>query len=173
ADGPRRDRPFTPVNCAGLPDTVLESERFGYERVAFTGAIGVKHGLFEAAHDGTLFLDEIGDIGSALQVKLLRDIQEQEVRRVGGTSSIKVDVRVIAATNRDLAVLVKEGRFREDLFYRLNVIPLTIPPLRDRREDILPLARHFLAEANSTFHKAVKRLATEAETLLLAYGCPG
>jgi len=127
----------------------------------------------ELADGGTLFLDEVGEIPVASQAKLLRCLQERTFKRVGGTRDLKVDVRVIAATNRSLEVMVKEGRFREDLFYRLNVIPLTIPPLRDRREDILPLARHFLAEANSTFHKAVKRLATEAETLLLAYGWPG
>ena len=173
SNGPRRDRPFMPVNCAALPDTLLESELFGYERGAFTGAIGVKHGLFEAAHDGTLFLDEIGDIGSALQVKLLRVIQEQEVRRVGGTSSIKVDVRVIAATNRDLAVLVKEGRFREDLFYRLNVVRIVLPPLRERREDIPTLAHHFLQKFSGANAQPMRGFIPETLTLLQCYPWPG
>jgi len=173
SNSPRRDRPFMPVNCAALPDTLLESELFGYERGAFTGAIGVKHGLFEAAHDGTLFLDEIGDIGSALQVKLLRVIQEQEVRRVGGTSSIKVDVRVIAATNRDLAVLVKEGRFREDLFYRLNVVRIVLPPLRERREDIPTLAHHFLQKFFGANAQPIRGFIPETMALLQHYPWPG
>jgi transcriptional regulator with PAS, ATPase and Fis domain len=127
----------------------------------------------ELADGGTLFLDEVGEIPLASQAKLLRCLQERTFKRVGGTRDIKVDVRVIAATNRSLEGMVKETKFREDLFYRLNVIPLTIPPLRERREDVLPLARHFLADANNTFHKAVKRLAPETETLLLSYGWPG
>src|SRR5689334_19900750 len=169
----RRNFPFMEVNCAAITETLFESELFGHEKGAFTDAKSTKKGLMELADGGTLFLDEVGEIPVASQAKLLRCLQERTFKRVGGTRDLKVDVRVIAATNRSLEAMVKEGKFREDLFYRLNVIPLTIPPLRDRREDILPLARHFLAEANSTFHKAVKRLATEAETLLLAYGWPG
>jgi transcriptional regulator with PAS, ATPase and Fis domain len=161
------------VNCAAITETLFESELFGHEKGAFTDAKSTKKGLMELADGGTLFLDEVGEIPLASQAKLLRCLQERTFKRVGGTRDLKVDVRVIAATNRSLDAMVKEGKFREDLFYRLNVIPLTIPPLRDRREDILPLARHFLAEANSTFHKAVKRLATETESLLLAYGWPG
>ncbi|TKB78483.1 MAG: sigma-54-dependent Fis family transcriptional regulator, partial [Nitrospira sp.] len=144
ANGPRRDRPFVPVNCAALPDTLLESELFGHERGAFTGAVGAKPGLFETADDGTIFLDEIGDVGSMMQVKLLRVLQEQELRRVGGTNALKVNVRIITATNRDLAKMVKEGKFREDLYYRLNVVRIVLPPLRERREDIPMLAHHFL-----------------------------
>ena len=161
------------VNCAAITETLFESELFGHEKGAFTDAKSTKKGLMELADGGTLFLDEVGEIPVASQAKLLRCLQERTFKRVGGTRDIKVDVRVIAATNRSLEVMVKEGKFREDLFYRLNVIPLTIPPLRDRREDILPLGRHFLSDANNTFHKAVKRLAPETETMLLAYGWPG
>jgi transcriptional regulator with PAS, ATPase and Fis domain len=161
------------VNCAAITETLFESELFGHEKGAFTDAKTTKKGLMELADGGTLFLDEVGEIPLASQAKLLRCLQERTFKRVGGTRDLKVDVRVIAATNRSLEAMVKEGKFREDLFYRLNVIPLTIPPLRERKEDILPLARHFLNEANSTFHKAVKRLATETETLLLAYTWPG
>ena len=128
-NSPSRDKPFVPVNCGALPDTLLESEMFGYEKGAFTGAVGTKTGLFESANGGTLFLDEIGELGQALQVKLLRVMQDHEVRRVGGTHSIKVDVRIIAATNRDLEQFVKEGKFRDDLFYRLNVVRITLPSL--------------------------------------------
>ena len=149
----RRDKPFIPVNCGALPDHLLESEMFGYEKGAFTGAVGTKAGLFEAAHGGTLFLDEIGDLGQALQVKLLRVMQEQEVRRVGSTSSVKVDVRIIAATNRDLATLVKEGKFRDDLYYRLNVVRIALPSLAQRQEDITMLAHHFLQKyAKQSLH---------------------
>src|SRR5512145_1263197 len=172
-ESPRRESPFMEVNCAAITETLFESELFGHEKGAFTDAKATKKGLMELADGGTLFLDEVGEIPVASQAKLLRCLQERTFKRVGGTRDLKVDVRVIAATNRSLETMVKEGKFREDLFYRLNVIPLTIPPLRDRQEDILPLARHFLAEANGTFHKTVKRLATEAETLLLAYGWPG
>src|SRR5947208_459257 len=171
--GTRRDFPFMEVNCAAITETLFESELFGHEKGAFTDAKSAKKGLMELADRGTLFLDEVSEMPLASQAKLLRCLQERTLKRVGGTRDLKVEVRVITATNRSLEVMVKEGKFREDLFYRLNVIPLTIPPLRDRREDILPLARHFLTDANSTFHKAVKRLATETETLLLAYAWPG
>src|SRR5215813_697611 len=169
----RRNSPFMEVNCAAITETLFESELFGHEKGAFTDAKATKKGLMELADGGTLFLDEVGEIPLASQAKLLRCLQERTFKRVGGTRDIKVDVRVIAATNRSLEAMVKESKFREDLFYRLNVIPLTIPPLRDRREDVLPLARHFLSDANNTFHKAVKRLAPETETLLLSYGWPG
>ncbi len=173
SNSPRRDRPFVPINCASLADTLLESELFGHERGAFTGAFSVKQGLFESAHDGTIFLDEIGDIGSALQVKLLRVIQEQEVRRVGGTASLKVDVRVIAATNRDLAALVKEGRFRDDLFYRLNVVRIVLPPLRERREDIPMLAQHFLQKFAAANAQPIRGFIPDTMALLQRYHWPG
>jgi transcriptional regulator with PAS, ATPase and Fis domain len=145
---------------------------FGYEKGAFTGAAGAKAGLFESANGGTLFLDEIGDLGSALQVKLLRVMQDQEVRRVGGTTSVKVDVRVIAATNRDLATLVKEGRFRDDLYYRLNVVRILLPSLSERRDDIPMLAYHFLQKyAGGAAH--VKGFLPETMTLLKQYAWPG
>ena len=173
ANSPRRDRPFVPVNCAALPETLLESELFGHERGAFTGAVASKRGLFEAADQGTLFLDEIGDIGPALQVKLLRVIQEQEVRHVGGTASVKVDVRIVAATNRDLAQMVKDGKFREDLFYRLNVVRIVMPPLRERREDIPMLAHHFLQKATVSSNQPVRGFVPETMALLERYHWPG
>jgi two-component system, NtrC family, response regulator AtoC len=169
----RRNSPFMEVNCAAITETLFESELFGHEKGAFTDARATKKGLMELADRGTLFLDEVGEIALASQAKLLRCLQERSFKRVGGTRDIKVDVRVIAATNRSLDAMVKEGTFREDLFYRLNVIPIAIPPLRERKEDILPLARHFLAEANRTFHKMVKRFAPETEVLLLGHGWPG
>ncbi len=173
ANSPRRERLFVPVNCAALPDTLLETELFGHEKGAFTGAAGVKRGLFETAHEGTIFLDEIGDMGLALQVKLLRVIQEQEVRRVGGTGSIKVNVRIVAATNRDLASLVKEGRFREDLFYRLNVVRIGLPPLRERREDIPMLAHHFLQKFSGGRTSQITGFVPDALALLQRYHWPG
>ncbi|MBI4400619.1 MAG: sigma-54-dependent Fis family transcriptional regulator [Nitrospirae bacterium] len=173
SNSPRRDQPFVPVNCGALADALLESEMFGHEKGAFTGATGLKQGLFETAHGGTLFLDEIGDIGPALQVKLLRIIQEQEVRRVGGTASFKVDVRVIAATNHDLAVRVKEGRFREDLYYRLNVVRIVLPPLRERREDIPMLAHHFLQKFCGGNAHSIKGFVPETLELLQQYHWPG
>jgi DNA-binding NtrC family response regulator len=169
----RRNFPFMEVNCAAITETLFESELFGHEKGAFTDARATKKGLMEMADRGTLFLDEVGEIALASQAKLLRCLQERSFKRVGGTRDIKVDVRVIAATNRSLDAMVKEGSFREDLFYRLNVIPIAIPPLRERKEDILPLARHFLAEANRTFHKSVKRFAPETEVLLLGHAWPG
>jgi len=173
ANSPRRERSFIPVNCAALPDTLLETELFGHEKGAFTGAIGVKKGLFEAAHDGTIFLDEIGDVGAALQAKLLRVIQEQEVRRVGGTASTKVDVRIIAATNHDLSLLVKEGKFREDLFYRLNVVRIVMPPLRQRPEDIPMLAHHFLQKVTSGNGQIIRGFVPETMAILQRYQWPG
>lgn len=173
ANSPRREYAFVPVNCAALPDTLLESELFGHEKGAFTGAIGAKKGLFESAHEGTIFLDEIGDIGAALQVKLLRVIQEQEVRRVGGTASTKVDVRIIAATNRDLSQLVKEGKFREDLFYRLNVVRIVMPPLRERREDIPMLAHHFLQKVSSENGQVIRGFIPATMAILQSYHWPG
>ncbi len=173
ANGPRRDKPFIPVNCGALPDTLLESEMFGYEKGAFTGAVGNKVGLFESANGSTLFLDEIGELGQAVQVKLLRVMQDHEVRRVGSTTSTKVDVRVIAATNRDLEQLVKEGKFRDDLFYRLNVVRITLPPLVERREDIPMLVHHFLQKcAGGTAH-AVRGVLPETMALLMQYRWPG
>lgn len=172
SNSPRREKPFVPVNCGALPDQLLESEMFGYEKGAFTGAAAAKAGLFESANGGTLFLDEIGDLGAALQVKLLRVMQDQEVRRVGSTTSTKVDVRVIAATNRDLAGLVKEGRFRDDLYYRLNVVRIVLPPLSERREDIPMLAYHFLQKyAGGAAH--VKGFLPATMTLLKEYAWPG
>jgi len=173
ANGPRRDKPFIPVNCGALPDTLLESEMFGYEKGAFTGAVGSKVGLFESANGGTLFLDEIGELGQAVQVKLLRVMQDHEIRRVGGTTSTKIDVRIIAATNRDLEQLVKEGKYRDDLFYRLNVVRITLPPLVDRREDIPMLVHHFLEKyATGTAH-AVRGVLPETMKLLTQYRWPG
>ncbi len=173
ANSPRRDKPFVPVNCAALQDTLLESELFGHDKGAFTGAVAAKPGLFETANQGTIFLDEIGEIGPALQVKLLRVIQEQEVRHVGGTASIKVDVRIIAATNRNLAQMVKDGKFREDLFYRLNVVRVVLPPLRERREDIPMLAHHFLQKVSAANNQPVRGFVPETMALLERYHWPG
>lgn len=172
-NGPRRDKPFIPVNCGALPDTLLESEMFGYEKGAFTGAVGTKMGLFESADGGTLFLDEIGELGQTLQVKLLRVMQDQEVRRVGSTTSTKVDVRIIAATNRDLEQLVKEGKFRNDLFYRLKVVPITLPSLAERREDIPMLVHHFLQKCAAGAKHAVRGVLPETMALLTDYRWPG
>ena len=173
ANSPRRDKPFVPVNCGALPDTLLESEMFGYEKGAFTGAVGTKTGLFESASGGTLFLDEIGELGPALQVKLLRVMQDHEVRRVGGTNSIKVDVRIIAATNRDLEQFVKDGKFRDDLFYRLNVVRITLPSLTERQEDIPMLSHHFLEKCGAGSTGAVRGFHPDTMALLKRYRWPG
>jgi DNA-binding NtrC family response regulator len=164
---------FVAVDCGSLTDTLLESELFGYVRGAFTGAVGEKKGLFEEAAGGTIFLDEIGDIGAPMQAKLLRVLQEYEIKRVGGQEWTKVDVRVVAATNRNLEQLVQEGRFREDLFYRLKVVTITLPPLRDRREDVPLLAEHFLRRYAEQNDRPTPRLSDEAMALLVDYPWPG
>jgi DNA-binding NtrC family response regulator len=171
--GARRDRPFVAVNCAALPAELLESELFGHERGAFTGAHARKLGKFEVAHTGTLFLDEVGTLRFDLQPKLLRVLQEREIERVGGSRAIRVDVRIIAASNADLRQAVSAGRFREDLFYRLHVVPIALPPLRDRREDVAPLARHFLAKYARQFAKTVTDLSPGALDALERYQWPG
>jgi len=166
----RRDRPFWAVNIAALPESILEAELFGHERGAFTGAENRKIGLFEQASGSTLFLDEVGDLKRDLQVKLLRTLQEREILRVGGTERIRVDVRIVAATNQDLEHAVREGRFREDLYFRLNVIPIVLPPLRERRTDIPLLVEHFLAKYAGERDRKVSEKAIE---ILMAYDWPG
>ena len=170
---PRKDAAFVSINCGALTETLLESELFGHMKGAFTDAHQNKKGLFEAAHRGTLFLDEVGDTPPAMQVKMLRAIQDKKIRRVGGTEEIEVDVRIVAATNRSLSALVREKRFREDLYYRLNVIPLHIPPLRERREDIPLLAGHFLDQFSREMGKAVAKISQEAMERLRQYAWPG
>lgn len=168
---PRADRPFVAMNCASIPDSLLESELFGHERGAFTNAYTSKQGLVEIAQGGTLFLDEVGDISQTIQPKLLRFLETGEFRKVGGTNTLKVNVRIISATNKDLQVEAKEGRFREDLLYRLNVITLYIPPLKDRKEDIPLLVDHFLNKHNRT--KPQKKISAEAMDILLNHDWPG
>ncbi|MCC6335701.1 MAG: sigma-54-dependent Fis family transcriptional regulator [Myxococcales bacterium] len=170
---PRARRPFIAVNCAAMTPTLLESELFGHVKGAFTGATSSKRGLFEAANGGTLFLDEIGDVPPSTQVALLRALQEGEVRPVGATEHVKVDVRVIAATNADLKKAMAQGRFREDLFYRLNVISIALPPLRTRRQDVALLAYHFLAQHSARARKKVERFSPEALRALEAFSWPG
>jgi DNA-binding NtrC family response regulator len=172
-ESPRRALPFVELNCAAISETLFESELFGHEKGAFTDARSLKKGLMEHADRGTLFLDEIGEMAASSQAKLLRALQERTFRRVGGTRDIQVDVRVVAASNRPLDALVREGRFREDLFYRVSIIPITIPPLRERPEDILPLARHFLGLTTREARKAVKGFTPDAEQRLLSYPWPG
>lgn len=172
-NSPRRTNPFVRVNCAAIPETLMESELFGHERGAFTGATKRKPGKFEVASGGTLLLDEIGDMSLATQSKLLRVLQEQEFERVGGVSPVRVDVRIIASTNRDLVRAVREGKFREDLFFRINVIPIRIPPLRERREDIPLLAEHFLKLFQARYHKKIEKISEEAMDLLVSYPWPG
>ncbi|HEX9898924.1 MAG TPA: sigma-54 dependent transcriptional regulator, partial [Candidatus Methylomirabilis sp.] len=170
---PRRHRPFIKVNCAALPETLLESELFGYERGAFTGAVARKEGRFELADGGTLFMDEIGDLSLATQAKLLRVLQEGEFERLGGTRTLKVDIRLVAATNTDLTSLVQEKRFREDLFYRLNVITIQLPALRERPEDVPLLAQHFLRRHATKNTKAITGFTEEAIEVLQGYDWPG
>jgi DNA-binding NtrC family response regulator len=169
----RRDEPFIAINCVGLSRELLESELFGHEKGAFTGAHRLKKGKIELAHRGSVLLDEVGDISQELQTKLLRFLQERDFERVGGTRAISVDVRIIAATNRDLEGAVKQGKFREDLYHRLNVIPITLPPLRERRDDILELARFFLDRFARETKKPVTAISPEAEKRLRAYAWPG
>jgi DNA-binding NtrC family response regulator len=169
----RRDKPMLEVNCAAIPRELLESELFGHEKGAFTDARQQKQGLLELANGGTLFLDEVGEMSLTIQVKVLRVLERMTFKRVGGTKDITVSVRVISATNQNLETMVREQRFREDLFYRLKVVPIRVPPLRERREDILPLARHFLAQFNRLFGKSFSTIDSGAEQILLSYPWPG
>ena len=172
-NSPRRAKPFVKLNCVAIPETLLESELFGYEKGAFTGATRQKLGKFELANQGTLLLDEIGDMSVATQAKLLRVLQEREVERVGGINPIKVDVRIMASTNQDLSQLVREQGFREDLYFRLNVLPIHIPSLRERREDIPLLVDHFVSLYKTKFHKDIEGFADDAMDLLINYSWPG
>jgi DNA-binding NtrC family response regulator len=172
-ESPRKGKPFIKVNCAALSESLLESELFGHEKGSFTGAVGRREGRFELADGGTLFLDEIGEISPSLQIKLLRALQQREFERVGGTQTLKVDVRVVTATNRDLAGEVKAGRFREDLYYRLNVVAVTLPPLRRRKGDIPALVNHFIAKYTTNYGKDVRGLAPGTLNALLRYDWPG
>ena len=169
----RRDRPLVPVNCGAIPENLLESELFGHEKGAFTGAAHTRLGRFELAHGGTIFLDEVGEMSLPLQVKLLRVLQERCFERVGGTRTINVDVRIIAATNQDLEQAVQEKRFRQDLFYRLHVIPIHIPPLRDRRSDIPLLVNHFVAQFNDLRHTDIAGVEADALARMGEYDWPG
>jgi Nif-specific regulatory protein len=172
-NSPRAHKPFIRVHCAALPESIIESELFGHEKGAFTGAIATRKGRFELAHGGSIFLDEIGDLSIATQIKLLRVLQEKEIERVGGVDTIKTDVRVIAATNRNLEELIGKGEFREDLYYRLNVFPIHVPPLRDRRSDVLLLADYFVEKYGKANHKNIRRISTSAIDMLIAYHWPG
>jgi two-component system response regulator PilR (NtrC family) len=172
-NSPRAESPFVSVNCGAFTETLLESELFGYMKGSFTGATSNKKGLFEVSDKGTIFLDEIGDTSLAMQVKLLRVLQERTLRRVGGTEEVPVDVRIISATNRDLPAMVKDGQFREDLYYRISVIPMHIPPLRHRSDDIPLLANHFLSRLNATMGKRIERLSDEALKRIESYSWPG
>ncbi len=172
-NSPRRDNPFVKINCAAIAENLIESELFGYEKGAFTGAVSTKPGRFELAEKGTLFLDEVGEIPRDMQVKLLRVIQDHEFERVGGLRTIRVDVRLIAATNRNLLQDVKDGRFREDLYYRLNVFPTHLPPLRERREDILPLTDFFIEKFNGKLEREVKHIDSRVKDVLVSYDWPG
>jgi two-component system response regulator PilR (NtrC family) len=169
----RRDQPFVALNCGAIPETLLESELFGHMKGAFTGADANKKGLIEVSERGTIFLDEIGEMNATMQVKLLRVLQDRRFRRLGGTEEVQADIRVIAATNQDLQKRVAEGKFREDLFYRINVLPVHLPPLRERREDIPPIAEHFLARFAEQMQKPVRSISGEAMDLLQAYAWPG
>jgi two-component system, NtrC family, response regulator AtoC len=169
----RSEHPFMAINCAALPETLLESELLGHEKGAFTDAKAQKKGLFELADGGTVFLDEVGDMAFSMQAKLLRVLEEKTIRRVGGVKDIPVDVRVVSATNQDLKDMMGEGRFRKDLYYRLQVVPIYLPPLRERKEDILPLAKHFIEVFNEDFHKNVKEISEKAREFLVRYDWPG
>ncbi len=169
----RADGPFIKVNCAALPETVIESELFGHEKGAFTGAVNQRKGRFELATGGTIFLDEIGDLSAATQAKLLRVLQEKSFERVGGNRTIRANVRILTATNRDLEQLIETGRFREDLYYRLNVFPIHLPPLRKRKTDILLLADHFVEKYNALYHKSIRRISTPAIDMMMSYHWPG
>lgn len=171
--GPRKAKPFVPLNCTAIPEQLLESELFGHVKGSFTGAMSDKKGLFEEANGGTLFLDEIGDLSLPLQAKLLRVLQDQQIRPVGSNQSKQVDVRIIAATHRDLKVLVKDGKFREDLFYRLNVIQIRVPSLRDRKEDIPLLVENFIQKFGARNGSSVKLISPEAMAILMAHPWPG
>ena len=170
---PRRDGPFVGVHCSALAETLLESELFGHERGAFTGATALRKGRFELADGGTLFLDEIGDITPAIQVKLLRVLQEKQFERVGGNRAVTADVRIISATHRDLRTAVAEGQFREDLYYRLNVFPIVLPSLKERSEAILPLAEYFATKFGASFGKRISGITDDAKNILVSYGWPG
>lgn len=172
-NGPLKDRPFVTINCGAIPENLMESEMFGHKKGSFTGAISDKSGLFEVADGGSLFLDEVGELPLTIQVKLLRAIQERVIRRVGATEDMKVDVRIIAATNRNLEEMVQKGGFRQDLFYRLNVINIKTPPLRDRKEDIPILAQHFLKKYNDKLSKNIGGISVEAMEVLKKYDYPG
>jgi Nif-specific regulatory protein len=172
-DSNRAPRPFVKINCAALPETLIESELFGHERGAFTGAAMGRKGRFEQADKGTIFLDEIGELPPSIQTKLLRVLQEKEIERLGGNATIKVDVRIITATNRDLESLLREGRLREDLYYRLNVFPVVVPPLRERKTDILLLANHFIEKYTKEQGKEVSRMTPSATDMLMNYHWPG
>jgi transcriptional regulator with PAS, ATPase and Fis domain len=169
----RAERPFLAINCAALPENLVESELFGYEKGAFTDARQQKKGMLELADGGTILLDEIGEMQMGLQAKLLRVLEDQTFKRVGGIQDISVDVRVIASSNRDLKTMAEEGKFRQDLFYRLNVITITLPSLRERGDDVKILARHYVQHYNSKFRKKIEALSPEAESLLMEYHWPG
>jgi two-component system response regulator PilR (NtrC family) len=172
-NSPRKEKPFVTLNCGAIPESLIESELFGHMKGAFTDAIATKKGLFEVADEGTIFLDEISELPLLMQVKLLRVLQDKEFKRVGGTEDIRVDVRIISATNKDLEEGVKEKRFREDLFYRLNVIQIKLPPLRDRKEDVQILANHFLKKYSEELNKNIAKISPEALPILLNYEYPG
>jgi len=169
----RQEKPFVAINCSAIPETLMEAELFGHEKGAFTDAKQMKKGLFEAADGGTLFLDEIGELSPLLQAKLLRVLEDQVIRRVGGIKDMQVDVRVIAASNRDLEKAVREGQFRQDLYYRLAIIAIFIPPLRDRKEDILPLVEFFIDRYNRRFKKSIRGITDETRRLILSHNWPG
>ena len=172
-NSPRKDKPFVTLNCGAIPESLIESELFGHMKGAFTDAIATKKGLFEVADEGTIFLDEISELPLLMQVKLLRVLQDKEFKRVGGTEDIRVDVRIMAATNKELEEAVKEKRFREDLFYRLNVIQIKLPPLRDRRDDIQTLANYFLKKYSQELSKNISKISPEALQILMNYEYPG